>query len=167
MIPQIESVSCVIDSIWSRFSRVFLRMSYMRRPTGPSGRTISGTMTIESSASRQFQTNIATSVVAMTTTLVTIERERSRHDVVDVVDVVADAVHDLAGLRSGEERERHPVQMRDQARADVAHDAFADDRVEIALQRRRPAPRQQRRSEDDADVDAELAQDCGAESRRR
>ena len=71
--PEIESVSWVIDSISSRFSRVFLRIRYIRRPTGPSGRTISGTIAIEISARRQFQTNIATSVVAMRTTLVTIE----------------------------------------------------------------------------------------------
>ena len=60
--------------------------------------------------------------------------QRSGDDVVDVVDVVADAVHDFAGLRAGEEGDRHPVQVRDEAGADVAHDPFADDRVEIALQ---------------------------------
>ena len=72
VMPEIESVSCVIDSISSRFSRVCLRIWYIRRPTGPSGKIISGTMTIEMSASRQFQTNIAISVVAIRTTLVTI-----------------------------------------------------------------------------------------------
>ena len=71
--PEIESVSCVIDSISSRFTRVFLRMSYMRRPTGPSGRTISGTIAIEMTASRQSQRNIATSVVKINTTLVMID----------------------------------------------------------------------------------------------
>ena len=84
-------------------------------------------MTIERSARRQFQRNIATRVDAITTTLVTIERQRAGHDVVDVVDVVADAVHDLAGLRAGEERERHAVEMRDELGANVAHDPFADD----------------------------------------
>ena len=168
--PEIESVSCVIDSISSRFSRVFLRISYIRRPTGPSGKTISGTIATEISASRQFQRNIATSVVAMMTTLVTIGRQRAGDDVVDVVDVVADAVHDLAGLRAGEEVQRHAVEMRDEARADVAHDAFADDRVQIALQH---ADRrgEQRRREDDADVDRELAEvllrDRGVDDPRR
>ncbi len=97
-------------------------------------------MATEISASRQSQRNIATSVVAISTTLVTMRRERAGDDVIDVVDVVADAVHDLAGLRAGEEVQRHAMQMRDEARADVAHDAFADDRVEITLQHadRRP-----------------------------
>ena len=59
--------------------------------------------------------------------------ERAGHHVVDVVDVGGDAVHDLAGLRAGEERERHVVEVRDEGRADVAHDPLADQRVEIAL----------------------------------
>jgi hypothetical protein len=59
--------------------------------------------------------------------------ERARDDVVDVVDVARDAVHDFARLRIGEERDRHAVEMRDELRADVAHDAFAHERVEVAL----------------------------------
>src|SRR5579875_2519648 len=60
-------------------------------------------------------------------------RERPGDDVVDVVDVVRDAVHDLTGLRVREEGQRHPVQMRDEAGPDVAHDPFADQRVQIPL----------------------------------
>ena len=47
--------------------------------------------------------------------------------------------------------QRHAVEVRDEARADVAHDAFADERVEIALQHA-DSGRNQRRAEDDADV---------------
>ena len=116
----------------------------MRRPTGPSGKTINGTIATEISASRQFQRNIATSVVAMSTTLVTI--------------VVSVPVTTLSTLSTSlltrfmispvfvpvKKCERHAVKMRDQARTDVAHDAFADDRVQKTLQHadgaRRAAP---------------------------
>ena len=73
MIPEIESVSCVIDSISSRFSRVRLRMSYILRPTGESGRIISGMIASATSASRQSRTKIVTTVVTIVKTLVTIE----------------------------------------------------------------------------------------------
>ncbi len=72
-IPEIESVSCVMDSISSRFSRVFLRTWNILRPTGPSGTIISGTIRMERSARRQFQINIATTVVTMIAMFVTID----------------------------------------------------------------------------------------------
>ncbi len=71
--PEIESVSWVIDSISSRFWRVSFRTSYMRRPTGESGRIISGMIASATSVSRQSMTNIVTTVVTMVKTLVTIE----------------------------------------------------------------------------------------------
>ena len=51
------------------------------------------------------------------------------------------------------------MEMRDEARADVAHDAFADERVEIALEDADPG-RDQRRAEDDPDVDRRARRDC-------
>ncbi len=73
MIPEIESVSWVIDSISSRFWRVSLRTSYILRPTGESGRIINGTIASATSASRQSITKIVTTVVTIVNTLVTIE----------------------------------------------------------------------------------------------
>ena len=55
----------------------------------------------------------------------------------------------------GEERERHPVQMRDEARADVAHDAFADERVQVALHHTEPH-REERCTKNDGNVDTKL-----------
>jgi hypothetical protein len=93
----------------SRFSRVCLRTTYIRRPTGESGRIMSGTTAIAISEApvqyehrhdgRRDRGDVGDD-----------RDERSGHDVVDVVDVVRDAVHDLAGLRVGEERDRHAVQ---------------------------------------------------------
>src|SRR5207248_6413870 len=60
-------------------------------------------------------------------------RERSGNDIVDIVDVVAHAIHDLAGFRTGEERNRHAVHVRNEIRTDVPHDPFTDDRVYISL----------------------------------
>ena len=59
-------------SISSRFSRVALRTTYMRRPTGESGTIISGTTASASSESFQSSTNIVTIVVAIVATFVTI-----------------------------------------------------------------------------------------------
>ncbi len=73
VIPEIDSVSWVIDSISSRFSRVFLRMSYIRRPTGESGMIISGMTAKATSESRQSMMKIVTIVVTIVKTLVTIE----------------------------------------------------------------------------------------------
>ena len=49
------------------------------------------------------------------------------------------------------------MEMRDEARPYVAHDAFADDRVEIAL-KNADARRKQGRRENDRNVDRKLAQ---------
>ena len=164
MIPEIESVSCVMLSISSRFSRVCLRTSYIRRPTGESGKIISGMTASETSASRQSRTKIVTTVVDHRRDVGHDRDQRSGDDVVDVVDVVGDAVHDLAGLRAGEERERHAVQVRDEARADVAHDPFADQRVQVALIDADRAARRSRSTTIPPTSRHELRRSCGIAS---
>ena len=71
--PEILSVSCVRLSIWSRFSRVCLRTTYIRLPTGESGTIMSGTTASAISDSFQSKTNIAMRVVAIVATFVTME----------------------------------------------------------------------------------------------
>ena len=69
--PEIDSVSWVIDSISSRLWRVFLRMPYIRRPTGESGRIMSGMIASDTSAKRQSKMKIVTTVVTIVAMLVT------------------------------------------------------------------------------------------------
>ena len=50
----------------------------------------------------------------------------ARDDVLHAADVVRDARLHLAGARAGEEREREPLQVAEDRRAQVVHDALAD-----------------------------------------
>ena len=54
-------------------------------------------------------------------------------DRLDAADVVRQPALDLAGLRLGEEPQRHRLEMGVQRRPQVLHDALADDVVEVAL----------------------------------
>ena len=53
-------------------------------------------------------------------------RGGARDDVLDAADVVRDARLHLAGARAREEREREPLQVAEDGRAQVVHDALAD-----------------------------------------
>ena len=85
------------------------------------------------SVSRQSMMNIATTVLSAIAMFEVERRRRVGDDRLDAADVVREAALDLAGLRLGEEAQRHPLEVGVERRAQVLHDALADDVVEVAL----------------------------------
>ena len=96
-------------------------------PTRRASSTKNGSSASENSASRQSSSNIATT-----------RRDHRRHvgddrrggrgdDALHAADVVGDARLDLARARLGEERQREPLQVLVDLRAQVVHHALADD----------------------------------------
>ena len=109
------SVSCVVFAI--------RRRSF---PTRRVSSAKSGISANANSASCQLSTSMPTIVATTVVTFEAIERGRVRDDVLDAADVVRDARLHLARARAREEREREPLQVPEDGRAQVVHDALAD-----------------------------------------
>ena len=124
--PETESDSCTIDETsasdtW-RSAVTFLRWS----PTRFVSQTKSGSRIRAKTARRQSSSTIATTV-AMHGRHVREHRGRGRgDDGVDAADVVGDPALHVARARAGEEREREPLQVPVDGRAQVVHHGLAD-----------------------------------------
>ena len=124
------SVSCVVFAI--------------RRRSLPTRRVRSANSGISANANRascQLSTSMPTIVATTVVTFDAIERRGVRDDVLDAADVVRDPRLHLARAGPREEREREPLEVPEDRRAQVVHDALPDlvrkQRLDHAERRRR------------------------------
>ena len=125
--PLTDSDSCTSEEMSA--IAPCLTVVILRRcaPTRRASSTKNGSSASENSASRQSSSSIATTEAITVVTLETIDAAVARHDGLHAADVVGDARLDLARAGAREERQREPLQVPVDLRAQVVHHPLADD----------------------------------------